>query len=399
MTGTQALDWAIGGWTKGMQDKRILVVGAGIAGLSSALMLAKNGNDVMVIDAQDNWEITGAGLTISGPSFRAIEALGILSDVMNLGHTHPGIKVHDTNGHHLKTLISPSIAAQNGEPLPGAGGILRSTLHGILLKHLSRLGIEVQMGLKCTSITQDGLTPDGSSRARVSFSDQRTLDFDAVVVGEGLYSNSRHLLWPDTPSPTFTGQACWRVVLERPQSVDHRFFFLGGSVKVGLTPVSSEHMYLFLLESIALNAHRNTAELHVILKNLLSEFSGELSQVRQTLNAQSHIVYRPLESHFLSASWSAGCVVLVGDAAHATTPQLASGAGMAMEDGIVLSEEFLNAENTTEAFQSYFRRRSKRCKMVVQNSLQIGQLELERASAVEQAQVVESSLAQLAAPY
>jgi 2-polyprenyl-6-methoxyphenol hydroxylase-like FAD-dependent oxidoreductase len=92
-------------------------------------------------------------------------------------------------------------------------------------------------------------------------------------------------------------------------------------------------------------------------------------------------------------------VVLVGDAAHATTPQLASGAGMAMEDGIVLSEEFLSAKDAKEAFRRYYLRRSNRCKMVVQNSLQIGQLELERASAVEQAQLVESSLAQLAAPY
>jgi 2-polyprenyl-6-methoxyphenol hydroxylase-like FAD-dependent oxidoreductase len=362
-------------------------------------MLAKNGNDVMVIDANENWEITGAGLTISGPSFRAIEALGILSDVMAQGHTHPGIKVHDNHGLHLKTLISPCIASQTGAALPGAGGILRSTLHAILLEHLSRLGVQVQMGLKCTSISQDLLRPDGSVQAQVHLTDQRTLSFDAVVLGEGLYSKSRHHLFPHAPPPALTGQACWRVVLPRPESVDHRFFYLGGPVKVGLTPVSQEHMYLFLLESIPHNPHRETAELHVILKRLLSEFKGELSSIAQSINAQSHIVYRPLESHFLHDAWSTGCVVLVGDAAHATTPQLASGAGMAMEDGIVLSEEFLKAKDTPEAFHRYFLRRQNRCNMVVQNSLKIGQLELARASAVEQAQWVESSLLQLANPY
>jgi len=382
-----------------MQDKRILIVGAGIAGLSSALMLAKNGNDVMVIDANANWEITGAGLTISGPSFRAIEALGILSDVMSQGHTHPGIKVHDNHGLHLKTLISPCIASRTGAALPGAGGILRSTLHAILLEHLSHLGVQVQMGLKCTSISQDLLGPHGSVQAQVHLTDQRTLSFDAVVLGEGLYSKSRHHLFPHASPPALTGQACWRVVLPRPERVDHRFFYLGGSVKVGLTPVSQEHMYLFLLESIPHNPKRETAELHVILKRLLSEFKGELSSIAQSINAQSHIVYRPLESHFLHDAWSTGCVVLVGDAAHATTPQLASGAGMAMEDGIVLSEEFLKAKDTPEAFHRYFLRRQNRCNMVVQNSLKIGQLELARASAIEQAQWVESSLLQLANPY
>jgi 2-polyprenyl-6-methoxyphenol hydroxylase-like FAD-dependent oxidoreductase len=158
-------------------------------------------------------------------------------------------------------------------------------------------------------------------------------------------------------------------------------------------------MYLFLLEAIPNHQKRDAIELHVILKNLLDEFGGELREIGQTLDQQAHIVYRPLESHLLYEPWHQGAVALVGDAAHATTPQLASGAGMAMEDGIVLVEELIRAKDARQAFERYFSRRFERCKMVVENSLKIGQLEQSRASAAEQAAVVESSLRQLAMPY
>jgi 2-polyprenyl-6-methoxyphenol hydroxylase-like FAD-dependent oxidoreductase len=158
-------------------------------------------------------------------------------------------------------------------------------------------------------------------------------------------------------------------------------------------------MYLFLLETLAQKPKRDASELHFILKNLLAEFNGELRDIAEALYPESNIVYRPLEAHLLKEPWHKGAVVLVGDAAHATTPQLASGAAMAMEDGIVLAQEFVGATHVGQAFERYFARRFERCKMVVENSLKIGQLEVARASAVEQAGVVETSLRQLALPY
>jgi len=382
-----------------MRGQSVLVLGAGLAGLSSALMLAKGGVDVTVIESHTDWDVVGAGLTISGPSFRAIEALGILKDVSEQGHTHPGIKVHDHEGRYLKTLTSPGIQSQSGDALPGAGGILRSTLHQILLTHLNGLGVQVQMGLSCQSLVQVASNKDRSVCAEVKLNDGRELEFDAVVVAEGLFSSSRQALFPASSAPTFTGQACWRMVLPRPRQVDHRFFYLGGSVKVGLTPVSDQQMYLFLLETLAQKPKRDASELHFILKNLLAEFNGELRDIAEALYPESNIVYRPLEAHLLKEPWHKGAVVLVGDAAHATTPQLASGAAMAMEDGIVLAQEFVGATHVGQAFERYFARRFERCKMVVENSLKIGQLEVARASAVEQAGVVETSLRQLALPY
>jgi 2-polyprenyl-6-methoxyphenol hydroxylase-like FAD-dependent oxidoreductase len=229
--------------------------------------------------------------------------------------------------------------------------------------------------------------------------EDQVLEVDAVVLAEGLYASSREQLYPSALKPQFTGQACWRVVLPRPPEIDHRYFFLGGSVKVGLTPVSKDQMYLFLLESIPDNPKRANEDLPGLLQDLLTEFAGPLKDIRGLLDASSSIVYRPLESHLLRSPWHQGAVVLVGDAAHATTPQLASGAGMAMEDAIVLGEEFMRSDNVALGLQSYFKRRFERCRMVVENSLKIGELEQARASAMAQAQWVERSLEILAEPY
>lgn len=378
----------------------VLVLGAGIAGLSSALMLARNGINVRVMESKRHWESLGAGLTISGPSFRAIEALGLLDDVIHLGHVHPGIKVHDTKGNVLKTIISPSVHVHPRGALPGAGGILRSTLHHILLTHLQKWGVQVEMGLWAQDIDRgEASSEEPMPQINVRLNDDRLLKVNALVLAEGLYSKSREVLFPKALKPQFTGQACWRWVLPRPPEIDHRFFFLGGSVKVGLTPVSKDQMYMFLLESIPQNPKRSPDELPGLLAQLLSEFEGPLRELKSLLNASSEIVYRPLESHLLKAPWCQGPVVLVGDAAHATTPQLASGAGMAMEDAIVLSQELMRASSVTGAFRAYHDRRFKRCEMVVENSLKIGALEQNRASALEQAQWVERSLERLSEPY
>ena len=106
----------------------------------------------------------------------------------------------------------------------------------------------------------------------------------------------------------------------------------------------------------------------------------------------------------LPALWQHGCTLLIGDAAHPTTPQLASGAGMAVEDALVLGDELARAPSVTLAlalalaFERFVARRYARCRLVVENSLEIGRREQLRAPIDEQTQLVEASLRVLAEP-
>ena len=369
--------------------RNAIVIGGGIAGMSAAIMLKRAGIEVNLIDLDPDWKMAGAGFTISAPTLRAFRQIGILDEVAARGHTHAGVRACDVAGRPLCELGSPAPA---GEALPGAGGILRPVLHAILLARVRELGVPVRLGLSAASSAKAG------ARCAVQLSDGTAEEYDLVVGADGLLSGMRAQLFPEAVKPVFPGQACWRLLIPRPPQIDRRHFFLGGAVKVGLTPVSVQQMYMFLLEHVPGNPRRVPQTQHHVLRRLLAGFGGILANVREELCAVSQIVYRPLEPHLLRHDWWRANTILIGDAAHACTPQLASGAGMAAEDGIVLAEELQRGANLSEVFAGFMRRRFERCRLVVDNSLAIGRLEVAGASAAEQTAIVERSLRALAAP-
>lgn len=140
-------------------------------------------------------------------------------------------------------------------------------------------------------------------------------------------------------------------------------------------------------------------EEHRRLAALMEPCGGAVAELRNELHAGSNIVVRPLETIFLERPWHRDGCVLIGDAAHAATPQLASGAGMAMEDGVVLGECVGREPDIDSALSSFMDRRFARCAMVVDKSLTLGRLEKAITSPIEQVRVVEQALAQLQNPY
>src|SRR6185436_21167558 len=98
------------------------------------------------------------------------------------------------------------------------------------------------------------------------------------------------------------------------------------------------------------------------------------------LNSSARINYRPLERLMLPAPWHRGRVMVIGDAAHATTPHLASGAGLAVEDALVLAELLRSGETLEVVLQQFIVRRYERCRMVVENSVRLGEMEMRLAS-------------------
>lgn len=365
-----------------------LVVGGGTAGMTAAIMLKRAGVEVRLIDVDPEWRVYGAGITITASTLRAFRQIGILERVKREGHTHDGVQVCAVDGTPIDIVRSPEL-----EPgLPGAGGILRPVLHRILSDQVRALDIRVSLGL-----TVDALADDTES-VEARFSDGTRERFGMCIGADGVFSRMRSLLFPDAPKPSFTGQACWRLMTERPANIVRRHFFLGGPVKAGLTPVSPSEMYMFLLEHVPSNPWRDADAQPGLLAALLEGFGGPLADVRASLGKHSRIVYRPLEGHLLRRDWHAGRTILIGDAAHASTPHLASGAGMACEDGIVIAEEVARADSIEEAFRRFMARRYERCRLVVENSLEIGRLETAGAPVQAQTALVARSLQALAAP-
>lgn len=369
--------------------QRALVVGGGIGGMSTAISLRKQGIEVDLIDLDPNWRVYGAGITITGATLRAFKVLGILDAVMSQAYTGDGIQICDVNGNHLHRVPTP---AADGSDAPGCGGIMRPILHKILSGLTLELGTSVRLGITVDSIESD------AEGVEVQFSNGDRGRYDLLVGADGVFSRVRTLLFPHAPRPQYTGQCVWRIVAPRPTSIDRRHFFLGGPAKVGLTPVSQSQMYMFLLETVPKRHPMPDQELPEALRRLLQGYGGILSEIRESLGPDSNIVLRPLEGFLLPRPWQKGKAILIGDAAHPTTPQLASGAGLAVEDGLVLAEEIAQTDKVESAFERFMARRYERCRLVVENSLEIGRLEQQCAPPEAQTRIVKESLELLAQP-
>ncbi|MES2282202.1 MAG: FAD-dependent oxidoreductase [Pseudomonadota bacterium] len=368
---------------------KALVVGGGIAGMSTAITLRRQGMEVDLIDLDPQWRVYGAGISITGPTLRAFKALGILDQVKAEAFTGDGIQICDVQGVASHIVPTPIVA---DDDVPGSGGIMRPLLHKILSGRTVESGAQVRLGITVTAFNEE------ENFVEAIFSDGSSGRYDFVVGADGVFSGVRKLLFPDAPGPKYSGQCVWRVTVPRPASVERRMFFLGGPLKVGLTPVSSSEMYMFVLETVERRSPLPEPQLHIELKRLLESYGGILSDVRESLGPSHEIVLRPLEGFLLPLPWEKGRVLLIGDAAHPTTPQLASGAGMAVEDALVLGEEIARAASVEEAFAGFMARRYERCRLVVENSLEIGRREQAREPLQRQAELVEQSLRILAEP-
>ncbi len=121
--------------------------------------------------------------------------------------------------------------------------------------------------------------------------------------------------------------------------------------------------------------HWSDTELPGILRGLLAEFGGALGRARDEIVSAEQITCRPVFSSLLPPPWHSGRLVVIGDAAHTTTPHLASGASIAIEDAIVLARLLQSDQPLAAVLDDFMRQRYERCRMIVENSELLGEWE------------------------
>ena len=280
------------------------------------------------------------------------------------------------------------------EGLPATGGIMRPVLHRIMQAHVAALGIEVRLGVTVVACAQDHAGVD------VTFDDGSRDRYDMVVGADGIMSQVRTLVFGDAPMPKETGQACWRVSMPRPEGFDRGEFYLGGPYPAGVTACSPHDIYMWMLTPHEPGQWMPEEEMHERLRAELAGYGGTIAWIRDRMTTDNWINYRPLSAVLQPLPWSNGRVALLGDAAHATTPHLASGAGMAVEDGLVLAEEIArDGRGVAEALSAYGARRFPRCRHVVETSIEVGRLQIGGGGAERVGQLIGAGLHELAADY
>ena len=203
----------------------------------------------------------------------------------------------------------------------------------------------------------------------------------------------------DAPVPQPLGQAVWRALLVRPAKVTGEYQFYGPGLKTGFTPLAPDKMYQFLVQPVADDVLPSPEERPLRMRELLTPFGGLVAEVRETITEPERVDVRKLYWLLTPPPWYRRRVLLIGDAAHATTPHLAMGGAIALEDGIVLGELLAAEDELQPALDSFMDRRYERCRMVVQNSVQLSEWEKNAADHEEDAgRLQNESFAALAAP-
>ena len=189
----------------------------------------------------------------------------------------------------------------------------------------------------------------------------------------------RSLVFPGAPEPEYTGQIVWRYNVPRPEGLDTLDMFVGSNGKAGFVPLAPDLMYILYIEAVPADEVKMPDDrLAEIFRERLAEFGGPVAEIRDTyITDSSKVVVRPVESLLVPPPWHRGRVVLIGDAAHATSPHVGQGGAMAIEDAIVLAEEVDRGGELDDALERFVERRYPRCREIWEISRQIGTWEIE----------------------
>lgn len=346
--------------------QRALIVGAGMAGSTQGLALRRAGIACEIVEIRPALTEPGTGISLQGPALRALREVGVVDACIPRGFAQTFFKTCDAEGKVTATVELPRLLGPN---YPGTVGIMRHVVHEVLAAELNRLGVPIALGTTVSALDQDD---DG---VEITFSNGTSSRYDLVIGADGSNSTIREMTFGLGESPRYTGQMNWRATVSRPPEVTGRFSYFGPTIKSGFNPVSEQEMYIYLLQNLPERPRWQDQELPVILRGLLAEFGGFLGRARDEIRDPKRIICRPVFSMIMAPPWYRGRVVLIGDAAHTAGPQLASGASIAIEDAVVLAR-YLRSETSVEAaLAGFMQARYARCRMVVENSDQLGEWE------------------------
>jgi FAD-dependent urate hydroxylase len=329
---------------------RILVVGAGIGGLGAARALRQRGFAADVVEREPGWTHTGAGIYLPGNATRALRALGLESAVAEQASPISHQRLCD---HRARLLADIDLAALWCDVGPCLA-LHRADLHEVLASYGDPL--PVRMGVSLQGLSQQ----DGT--VTVKFHDGSAGRYDLVIGADGIHSTVRRLA-VGVGAVRPLGQLAWRFVTECPPEVTTWTVLLGRGVTFLTVPIGRGQVYCYC-DTPADSTPRPEGDVTGRLAELLTGFAAPVPAILDTLGPAGAVQVGPIEEVILDR-WSRGSVLLVGDAAHAMSPNMAEGAAMALEDGLVLAGCLASGRSIAQTVATFQARRRPRAQWVL----------------------------------
>ena len=345
---------------------KFLIIGAGIGGLATAHALLQLGHSVRVYEAAPELREVGAGVVLGANAMRALHQLSLYEAVHPHGTPVTVLHLRNQRGQFLQTADTSAFTRHLGfDNL----GLHRAALQQALLENLPAGTVHLGCPFERFEETPVGVT--------AYFADGTTAATDALIGADGVRSKVRRQLLPRA-LPRYAGYTCWRAVvdassLQLPAGESCETWGQAGR-RFGYVPVGGGRVYWFAClnspepRNPKFQAYRST--------DLRQEFAGFHAPVPELLafTSDDQLLWNDILDLKPLRQLAYGRVLLLGDAGHATTPNMGQGAGMAVEDAAVLAQCLGAEPEVTAAFQQFSQRRLPRTTRIVRTSWQLGRV-------------------------
>lgn len=347
---------------------KIIVLGAGLGGLTAASCLLRGGFDVEIYEQAPQLGEVGAGIQISANAMHVLADLGMKERIMAVG-VRPGayvFRLHDTGEELQRFNLAADHERMHGQPY---NQIHRADLHEILAEKAMSLKPDVvHLNKRATGYTEN------ENGVEVSFADGTTVKGDLLVGADGLKSVVRKQIAGDVPA-TYTGDGAWRITVPiervREPHLEHVmsvFMGPGGHCVCYYLRGGKLLNFVGCIETDEVSEESWT--MHFPKDRLRKDVEGWHPAIQAIVDAADEDgCYRwSLHNRPPIRDWSTRRATLLGDSAHPTLPYLAQGAAMAIEDAAVLTRALQMERSIPDALQLYQRNRIDRTARVVETS-------------------------------
>jgi 2-polyprenyl-6-methoxyphenol hydroxylase-like FAD-dependent oxidoreductase len=344
-----------------MRPKHIVIAGAGIGGLAAARALALRGFEVTVLERAAALSEVGAGITLWRNALNVLEALGLDVEIRRIGHEPLAGGIGLSDGRPLLDVDLDCLPRRVRRPLLLT--FHRRDLQRVLYEAVPAGVVQFGRAVAGYSLANGGV--------RVHLDRGPDVEGDLLIGADGVASLVRRQMLGDG-RPRYAGYTCWRAVTgvpgDRPLHVGELW---GLGDRFGCIPIAADRAYWFAVADAPAHADLGDAKQH-----LIDRFARYARGILELIEAtpSEHILRNDIVDRPPTPTWSDERVVLLGDAAHPTTPNLGQGAAMALESAIVLARALAATDDAKRAVAQYVRVRFPRARLVTERSWRVGRI-------------------------
>lgn len=344
---------------------KFLISGGGICGLTTALVLQKKGYEVIVYEAASEIKAVGAGLVLSTNAIKALRAIGIADEILAQANLLDSFDITLANGEQLMNTDAQGLASKYGSI--GNATIHRADLHQLLLNLLTDK-VVFKTGKRGVSMQQD------SKGVTLNFADGTSEQGDFLIACDGINSPIRKQLLPQSLS-RYAGYTCWRAVVnvtEGQFNTKRATETWGKNGRFGVVPLSNNRIYWFACIN-ATQARDATMKAYKVsdLQACYQNYHAPIPQLL-ALTSDKDLLWNDIEDIKPIKQFAFDRILLAGDAAHATTPNMGQGACQAIEDAAILAKCLKEDKPIQELFKTFEKLRIPRTTKIVNTSWTLG---------------------------